>query len=210
MLFNGVEDQDEGDADQGSKPKILLSFCWRAMKEAGSLLVSLVRDSAEQGALEELWNVQDIQNVNEMFTTFLLRIRHRGAFSHIADNYSDFCLVISRDDKLKRLLPEWLDVRLAELTETSSKYSITRRSGGLPFCLLAIATGMRKVFPSSAPSMMARLLNVASLATTESLTKVHTLNAIRVFFLDANFAEDLTSCVGSAFLCAIGAFHSKM
>ena len=103
----------------------------------------------------------------------------------------------------------WLDQRLDDLL-SSDKYSITRRSAGLPSCIMALLVGTSPYDQTLLPRAMDRLLAVAT-DETGSITAhvhIHAMNALRVIFLDSSLKKRIMPYVERGFLLAISRFDS--
>ncbi|KAL9548457.1 hypothetical protein MBANPS3_005670 [Mucor bainieri] len=214
------EEEEQGgdgdDDDSGPKHQVILSCCWRAVKEASSLLQVIIAKapaSAERSD-ETILTHQDLVKSGTLFHHLLTSIRHRGAFSAVYPAYValNTRLLTSRDPAIAQLPAVWLQENLDSLT--SSNISITRRSAGLPLCILAIV--------SSEPSVKKTLLSKAiaylmQLAREEppvdadqriDLPQVHAYNIMRTIFMDSKLGTHVLAYASDGFSLAINGFSS--
>ncbi|KAG1120760.1 hypothetical protein G6F42_012679 [Rhizopus arrhizus] len=207
-------DQD-GDAS-GPKHQVILSCCWRAVKEASSLLQVIIAKApaSAEPSKDAILTHQDLVKSGQLFHHLLTHIRHRGAFSAVYPAYVSLNtrLLTSHDPSIAQLPAEWLQENLDSLT--SSNISITRRSAGLPLCILAIV--------SSEPSVKKKLLNKAitylmQLASQEppidadqriDLPQVHAYNIMRTIFMDSKLGTHVLEYASQGFSLAINGFSS--
>lgn len=126
----GEDDADDvaADGNGGPQHKIILSACWRAMKEAGELLETILRLPSELGseAFQEVWHYDEIREIGELFGVWLARIRHRGAFMGVHPCYTRAAaalLVAGREwPEVGKFPEQWLDVRLPPLSPLNIRY----------------------------------------------------------------------------------------
>ncbi|CAO3622452.1 unnamed protein product [Mucor fragilis] len=212
---DGEEQQGEGD-DSGPKHQVILSCCWRAVKEASSLLQVIIAKApaSAEPSQDTILTHQDLVKSGKLFHHLLTNIRHRGAFSAVYPAYValNTRLLTSRDPCIAQLPAEWLQENLDSLT--SSNISITRRSAGLPLCILAIV--------SSEPSVKKELLSKAitylmQLASQEppldadqriDLPQVHAYNIMRTIFMDSKLGTHVLEYASDGFSLAINGFSS--
>ncbi|OAD04769.1 hypothetical protein MUCCIDRAFT_79865 [Mucor lusitanicus CBS 277.49] len=209
------EEVDNGD-ESGPKHQVILSCCWRAVKEASSLLQVIIAKApaSAEASHDTILTHQDLVKSGQLFHHLLTSIRHRGAFSAVYPAYValNTRLLTSRDPFIAQLPAEWLQENLDSLT--SSNISITRRSAGLPLCILAIV--------SSEPSVKKELLSKAitylmQLAGQEppidadqriDLPQVHAYNIMRTIFMDSKLGTHVLEYASEGFSLAINGFSS--
>lgn len=208
--------EDELDGDSGPKHQVILSCCWRAVKEASSLLQVIISKApaSAQASENTILTHDDLVQSGSLFRHLLTNIRHRGAFSAVYPAYVSLNtrLLTSRDASIAKLPGQWLQENLDSLT--SSNISITRRSAGLPLCILAIV--------SSEPSVKKELLSRAMkylmmLASDEppadadqriDLPQVHAYNIMRTIFMDSKLGTHVLEYASGGFSLAINGFSS--
>ncbi|GAA5888047.1 hypothetical protein JCM5296_005415 [Sporobolomyces johnsonii] len=216
----GAEDDADLDAGEaaegigGPQHKIILNACWRAMKEAGELLETVLRLPSELGtsSFRFVWHYEEVCEIGELFAVWLRRIRHRGAAMALHPCYSRAAgalLAAGKDWPEVGALPEqWLERHLDSIV--SSRISFTRRSAGLPYLLVGLLT---TILPSSRPTFeraFARLFEIAESKSSDILdeSRVHAMNTLRTAFLDAKCAGAVLPYVERAFLLSISLFWS--
>ncbi|RCH87920.1 hypothetical protein CU098_000597, partial [Rhizopus stolonifer] len=207
--FDDDDQDEEDDMDQddmtGPKHQVILSCCWRAVKEASSLLQVMIR-------FDRLSH-QDLIQSGMLFRHLLTHIRHRGAFSAVYPAYVSLNtrLLTSGNAELTQLPMAWLQENLDSLV--SSNISITRRSAGLPLCILAIVSSE----PSAKKLLrhaMAFLIQLASDPPPPDadqridLPQVHAYNIMRTIFMDSKLGHHVLSYASQGFSLAIQGFSS--
>ncbi|BFZ60392.1 hypothetical protein YB2330_001428 [Saitoella coloradoensis] len=202
----------------GPTTQVISSFSWRAIKEAGALLGLLLTKTPYSVAEGESWlSIDDFSVGGELFQTWLTDIRHRGAFAAVHPHFVAVCarLFASNDEQLSKLPAAWLEQNMG-LIISKSQY-ITRRSGGLPFCITGLLSAEKNPARPLLNQTLARLLEVASqpakvLAEGEKLDlpQVHGMNIIRAIFMESKLAIASSSLVEKAFALTITSFSSEV
>jgi hypothetical protein len=165
----------------------------------------------------------------------LVSIRHVGAFSAVSPVYATICnrLFKSRSGDSDDFIPRrWLMENLDSLLAPSHCVSITRRSAGIPYSILAILAsessssvtpervsidGMTEQFTLARPLMaltMHRLFDAAQQAVDDAavqenrtdLPQVHAFNILRTLMRDARLAEGVMPWIANGFILAISSF----
>ncbi|CEQ41609.1 SPOSA6832_03343, partial [Sporobolomyces salmonicolor] len=204
-----LDDAEAAEGIGGPQHKIILNACWRAMKEAGELLETVLRLPSELGtsSFRFVWHYEEVCEIGELFAVWLRRIRHRGAAMALHPCYSRAAgalLTAGKDWPEVGALPEqWLERHLDSIV--SSRISFTRRSAGLPYLLVGLLT---TILPSSRPTFeraFARLFEIAESTSPDILdeSRVHAMNTLRTAFLDAKCAGAVLPYVERAFLLSI-------
>ena len=87
-----------------ASPQEYLSNSWRGLKEASSLLSSILPFSTNR--------CNDYGVAGELFLEWLMSIRHRGAFTAIIPSFEKLCrdCFQDTDEKVRKLPVEWLNV----------------------------------------------------------------------------------------------------
>ncbi|BGP49684.1 hypothetical protein JCM10450v2_005589 [Rhodotorula kratochvilovae] len=212
--------EDEGDEEEvaegtgGPQHKIILSACWRAMKEAGELLETILRLPSELDteSFRQVWSLDEIRAIGELFGTWLRLARHRGTVANLHPCYTRSAGALLAAGKnwpeVGKLPEEWLNKHLEDIV--SARISITRRSAALPFIILGL---LLTILPSSRPTFDAaftRLFEIAE-STSADITdssRVHAMNTIRTVFLDAKGGVAAAGYVERGFLVSISLFWS--
>ncbi|GAA6057628.1 hypothetical protein JCM3770_005003 [Rhodotorula araucariae] len=208
------DDEDVAEGTGGPQHKIILSACWRAMKEAGELLETILRLPSELDteSFRQVWSLDEIRAIGELFGTWLRLARHRGTVANLHPCYTRSAGALIAAGKnwpeVGRLPEEWLNKHLDDIV--SAQISITRRSAALPFIILGLLLTIR---PSSRPTFDAaftRLFEIAE-STSADITdssRVHAMNTIRTVFLDAKGGVAAAGYVERGFLISISLFWS--
>ncbi|ORX55175.1 hypothetical protein DM01DRAFT_1407189 [Hesseltinella vesiculosa] len=210
------DDLDDGGQSAGPKHQVILSCCWRAVKEASSLLEVILRDMPVASAKDKtgLLTYADLENSGTLLRTLLTCIRHRGAFSAVYPTYVTLCarLLSSKDVALNRLPRQWLDKNLESMV--SSSISITRRSAGLPLCILAIVSSEPSTKKDLLQQTFHQLLDLAKQPPPDDadqridLPQVHALNIMRTMFMDSKLGNRVLEYASDGFFMAIDGFSS--
>ncbi|KAK5745012.1 hypothetical protein LTR17_001763 [Elasticomyces elasticus] len=201
----GYMAEDAEETDEVST-KDTLSYCWRALKESSMLLATLLQGLGPARSTQ-------IQELSELCFTQLAELRHRGAFSTVAQTWIA-CCVASRDlctESGRQLLPHWYAKVVAILRNNTTIN--TRRSAGLPALLCGIlvadrdGTLIKQAFDDL--EAIARTL-VASEAEQEgSLPQVHAMNCLKDVLKNSRLAEASENYVPVALKLAADALQSS-
>ncbi|KAK6436425.1 hypothetical protein LTR95_007386 [Oleoguttula sp. CCFEE 5521] len=193
---------DETDETPDSSSKVLLSYCWRALKEA-SLLVGAMLSSTPRPSGMICHKFQHLC-FNQLAT-----LRHRGAFSTVSQTWTICCsLTGTQDDEANRT--GWYQ-RVMTVLQASHAIN-TRRSAGLPSLLCGVL--------ASAPSD--RLLNIAindldmisrrplqpDSSQEGSLVQVHAMNCMKDVIKHTKLAEQSERHVPTALRLAADSIQS--
>ncbi|SGZ26074.1 BQ5605_C024g09829 [Microbotryum silenes-dioicae] len=219
LRFEGDDVEMEGPEDLadgvgGPMHKVILSATWRAMKEAGELLETILRLPSELGAdpFRSIWSFEEIQHIGSLFATWLARIRHRGAFMALHPCYSRAAaaLLQCKDwPEVKALPAAWLRMHLDSIV--SQKISITRRSAGIPYCIVGILNVVLSADRPTFDAAFVRLFDVAESTSSEILdeSRVHAMNTLRTAFLDSKLTPGVAPYIERGFLISISLFWSS-
>lgn len=185
--------------------KDVLSYCWRALKESSLLMATLVSRS-------DISNEQRL-DLSELCFTQLVELRHRGAFSTVAQTWTVCCLRCADLDLegSGNLLLLWYE----RIVRILSQHTITntRRSAGIPsvICGLLIA--------DSAGSLMTKAFDdfgvIASRPVEEmslhesSLPQVHSLNCVKDILKNTRLGEQSERFTAASLDLAAGSLRSK-
>ncbi|KNE57648.1 hypothetical protein AMAG_04513 [Allomyces macrogynus ATCC 38327] len=172
--------------------QLVLSYSWRVVKQACDLLGGVAAKITVKG------NVEFFRQTGEYFIGLMQTIRHRGAFSAVSPNLIVLCDRITEEtDQVKT----WLQNTLHSVADTD--FSVTRRSGGLPYLIVALVTspGCRKWLPIT----FAHLFNAVDAAPAQAAVEVQVncMNVLRRLFEDSQLAKDASASIGPGFMLAI-------
>jgi hypothetical protein len=157
--------------------KDILSYCWRALKEASLLMgamlsPALLTPCASPGEFKG--------SMFELCFTQLGELRHRGAFSTVAQTWTTCCSLMEADDSALGL-PIWYDRTVSLLRRTLTIN--TRRSAGLPslICGVLIADRSGALFKRAFAEIeqIAREDVDLESAHESSLSQVHAMNCMK-------------------------------
>lgn len=197
-----VPDDMEAEADLSTKD--ILSYSWRALKES-SLLLRTVVLHAPIGQEDDSGVLNDrlLKLLGDLCFTQLVELRHRGAFSTVAQTFASCCIRCHRapNYRIQQFLDKWYQHTLLSIKNKGSV--ITRRSGGLPSLIVAIlATNPEgPLFGRVMEDLQieAQSQTVNTTMEESSLPQVHALNSLRTIFISTKLAEGadryITSCL---------------
>ncbi|WFD18524.1 phosphatidylinositol N-acetylglucosaminyltransferase [Malassezia caprae] len=201
----GAEDVSEmeralavADTDVAVEPTTsqqILSFAWRAIKEAAALYTVCVRAEA-------------LSDANELFQTWLLQIRHRGAFSTVYPQYHALAQSLCAAPATRSLPSAWLHGLLDRVDAHADSFSTTRRSAGLGYAALALLSAHAAGATRAAETqrVVERLARMARDAAP--MRCVHGLNMLRVLVMDSTMAQAMRAHLGEALTLAVTSFSS--
>ncbi|RHZ89143.1 hypothetical protein Glove_18g31 [Diversispora epigaea] len=217
-LILNIEDSNNYSEEGGPKHQVILSCCWRAVKEASALLATIftkVTISLKLENNEAICDIDQIRKVGDLFRTLLTSIRHRGAFSAVYPGYISICsrLLNTQRAQFTELPKIWLKENIDSIKLNS--ISITRRSAGLPLCILAIVSSEPNNHKVLLPWTMKTLFEIGSeevpfnnIEQTVDLPQVHAFNILRTIFMNAILGKDILPYVSDGFVLAIKGFSS--
>ncbi|KAK3745523.1 hypothetical protein QZH41_009923, partial [Actinostola sp. cb2023] len=211
----------EGDDSQvfNASSQVLLTCCWRTMKEVALLLGDTVQNAPIGKDTTGLLTSEQVRRVGDFFTTVLLTSKHHGAFELAYNGFVKLCSTLwTCDDATLRQLPQqWLDSLISDIAECVPTDVLcgTRRSAGVPFYVQAIVTTEPVASGKSCfKRLMAELISVASLPIDKEIPKdstlpqVHARNVLRALFRDTHLGEDVFPFVARGLKVAISGFLS--
>ncbi|GAB1741817.1 hypothetical protein NU219Hw_g7224t1 [Hortaea werneckii] len=192
--------------------KDTLSYCWRALKEASLLLGALLlirSDLEEEG---QQLHKERFRNLCGLCFTQLAELRHRGAFSTVAQTWTACCMHSDRISEPDHpALREAYD-RVILILQNKTTIN-TRRSAGLPslICgiLVADQTGvlMKKAFKDL--ERISREPVLPQNAQEGSLPQVHAMNCMKDVLKNSRLGERSERYVPKALKLAADALRSE-
>lgn len=191
-----AEAEEEDQVHESPVSQRILSFSWRAMKEVAALhevctLSHMTEDTVEKAS--------------DLFLTWLLSIRHRGAFSMVYPRYHGMARAICA--KGGHGPDVWLKACIERVDREASQFSTTRRSAGLGYAVLALLSAHKgKKLMDLTTSTINRLLYMAM--GHECIRTIHALNVLRVLVMDSSIASAMRSHLGETLACAVTSFRS--
>ncbi|KAK3676280.1 hypothetical protein LTR78_004031 [Recurvomyces mirabilis] len=187
--------------------KDTLSYCWRALKEASLLTGTIVQHQSDPASsiAVQLYDLCFIQ---------LAELRHRGAFSTVAQTWVSCCIRagIIAAAKGVGLLQKWYqDVLLILDNKTTIN---TRRSAGLPslLCGILVADKRGRVLEQAFTDLehIARSPVDSAHAQEGSLSQVHALNCLKDVLKNGRLGEVSEQYVPRALVMAADALRSEV
>ena len=194
---------DDTDELQDVTSKDTLSYCWRALKESSLLLGTIVN--------QKLLDTEGLIELSNLCFTQLAELRHRGAFSTVAQMWI-ICCGRCKDVDIAgtNAIYSWYSKVLSSL---ENKTTInTRRSAGLPalICGLLIAdkTGLLTTRAIHDLSAIARQAVDVESTQESSLPQVHALNCTKDILKNTRLSEHSDRFITHAFVIAAQSLHS--
>ncbi|EXJ95225.1 hypothetical protein A1O1_00345 [Capronia coronata CBS 617.96] len=168
----GAEDEDTNEG-----PMDLLAYSWRALRDSSLVLQSLLVAAQPNKAL--------YLSVGDLCLDQLISLRHRGAFSAVAQTFNLCCekARASPDSATRGLIKLWYSVALNQIDEQSDR--LTRRSAGLPATMVAL---LSPADPDFFDTTVSDLMSIsrrsiyelpAEGAGNKKLPQVHALNCLK-------------------------------
>jgi len=201
----GYAPEENGEAPDVST-KDILSYCWRALKESSLLLETLISDNTTEEAT--------LLSLGDLCFTQLAELRHRGAFSTVAQTWLACC---SRCSTLRvadgDLAVEIWYTRI--LNMLSNKATInTRRSAGLPalVCGLLASDKSGNLVASAFEDLSAiagSSLKDMTETDSSSLPQVHALNCIKDILKSTRLREHSERYVQPSLQLAASSLRSE-
>ncbi len=225
--------QNQEESIAGPKHQVILSYSWRGMKEASALLGVLVAvtlasppaargkktqetNSLEGGIWRQIYAVNEIEAVGQRFSLWLTQVRHRGAFSTIYPAYCNAASAIVRSQAadIAGLPQQWITAFLDTVALSGSQLSITRRSAGIGYAVLALVSAQpNKADPSVLRSTVNRLMQIATQDSAQPdvmpVASIHALNILRVLVMDGGLTDHMSPYLGSLLELTISKFRSR-
>ncbi|KAL1605095.1 hypothetical protein SLS60_004638 [Paraconiothyrium brasiliense] len=196
--------------------KEILSYSWRGLKEASTLL-RVIATRAPIGTQDRnLIAPARFEELGRLCFTQLIELRHRGAFSAVAQTFAAFCKrTYSVNDECLQALPEkWYQETLSSIQ--AQAHAITRRSGGIP----ALMAGIIAAEPQSSGTLFSqamRDLTIEASKEAESsnieesrLPQVHALNCIKEFFMTSKLGASSEAYIGDGLELAARTINSSI
>ncbi|PIA13160.1 hypothetical protein COEREDRAFT_89799 [Coemansia reversa NRRL 1564] len=238
---DGADDGDllggvTGIGDVGPRQQVILSYCWRAIKEVAGLLAAVAtcapgsdqtsqsRGDADSGdgGHRVIIEAATVGRIGAELHRLLTTIRHRGAFSAVHPAFTLVCgrMMRSSDASLNQQVRQWLEQCLDGVA--IGRVSVTRRSAGWPLCLQSILTCNKLATQAMLPRAMERLLALAADLHTDAssdsndahddtvdLPQVHAINMLRALLDDRALGTDIVPYIEHAFVIALTGLRSR-
>jgi len=199
---------DEMDDVPDISTKDILSYCWRALKEA-SLLMGAMLSPTSLKSCESPTEFK--HSMFELCFTQLAMLRHRGAFSTVAQTWTTCCSLMDGNGSGPLGLSTWYD-RTISLLRRSLTIN-TRRSAGLPslICGVLIADRSAALFKRAFAEIeeIAREDVDLTSAHEASLTQVHAMNCMKDILKNTRLAGKSEQYVPVALRLAADSLRSE-
>lgn len=202
-LLDALQEVEDEETSLQAKHQLVLSFSWRAMKEAAQLEAAIACRAVRDADLPRL------QQASDLFSEWLLSVRHRGAFSTIYPCYQTIAAsaLRSKNSDIAALPRAWLTRLLSVIDERCESTSTTRRSAGLGYVVLALVSA----FPPKTVEQLLRqvLCKITSLCEDSTPTRTtHALNIVRVLTIDRALTGPMRAHMGKVLKLAVLAFRA--
>ncbi|KAK6527027.1 hypothetical protein TWF281_010222 [Arthrobotrys megalospora] len=214
--------EDSDDEEDQLNSQGFLSYSWRVVSEASSLL-GAIATYVPKGLGQQSEAETFLKRGGELLIEQLTSIRHRGSLSSIFPALTAICYrCLSSQSTFAQNLPQkWLD-KLLGIVSSSGKL-ITRRSAGLPMAIGAIIISeiqMKKKQNAFLQHAFRSLQNTVQTPKTLSdgedgnghleLPQVHALNCMRFLFMDSQLSAVVDPYVSSSLHMAFNCFKSEI
>ncbi|KAI9376069.1 putative death-receptor fusion protein-domain-containing protein [Aspergillus egyptiacus] len=181
-------------------PKDILSYSWRALRESSLLLHATLANGTYGPEGESGLTRDDFESIGRSSFTQLAELRHRGAFSTVAQTFATCCQRCGQSNNAEiSVLPLlWYQEAKKIIFETASK--LTRRSAGLP----ALIAGILLSNPGGPlfQQVIRELQDVAHAPAKQDacnqsveLPQVHAMNCLREIFNNARLGPHAESFI---------------
>ncbi|KAF1847315.1 HEAT repeat protein-like protein [Cucurbitaria berberidis CBS 394.84] len=207
---------DEMEDETSLDTKEILSYSWRGLKEASTLLRTVITTGPIGHDDGSIITPELFEKLGRLCFVQLLELRHRGAFSTVSQTFAAFCRrCVSSNIPLLRALPEtWYQETLESIQEKAG--AITRRSAGIPALMSGILAAEPQVGSKLFPRAMRDLVTEASVeAKSENieesrLPQVHALNCIKEIFTTSKLSVASEPYIGQALELAAKTLNSNI
>lgn len=176
-----------------------------------------------------LLNYEQVCWIGQQLRFYLHSIRHMGAVAAVYPVYGFLCqtLLTSNLPIYHQLISDWLIEELDLLDSDKTRFSITRRSAGIPCCIVSILAAEASVKLAdtksaeiSRPLLRHTMKFLFELANTPvdlstlqhnrtDIPQVHAFNILKAIFRDTRMGADVLGFVDHGLILAIDGFsHS--
>ncbi|GAB7339803.1 hypothetical protein MBLNU457_6351t1 [Dothideomycetes sp. NU457] len=187
----GFMPEDLEDDEATLTTKDVLSYSWRALKETGLLIRALVTKCPVSTETSSLMTPSELRSLGDLCFVQLVELRHRGAFSTVAQTFVACCVRCASTDGLQNAVQEWYNRALSIVCSTETIN--TRRSAGLPSLIVGVlsADASGTLFDQAIQDLtqQSRKPLDEEGGQSESLTQVHALNCLKDVFKSSRLGE---------------------
>ncbi|ORY10759.1 putative death-receptor fusion protein-domain-containing protein [Clohesyomyces aquaticus] len=207
------EDLEE---EENTNTKEVLSYCWRGLKEASVLIRTMALKAPVGNSESTILTPETFERLGRLCFTQLAELRHRGAFSTVAQTFAVFCrrCVALDNEKLRSLPEEWYCESMSCIKDKAE--SITRRSAGIPSMMAGIIAAGPASGGSLLPRAMKDLMQEASMSAQSSnieesrLPQVHALNCLKDIFTTSRLSVASEAYIGVGLDLASNTLNSEI
>ncbi|KAG9254907.1 putative death-receptor fusion protein-domain-containing protein [Emericellopsis atlantica] len=180
---------EEMEALEGLDTKDVLSYSFRAVHEASNLLKTIILTTKNHANSQLISpSVEIFEQIGDLTFEQLATLRHRGAFSTVANTFTSCCQQIKfveamSKSKGEQLLCQWYKGTLESIY---GQVSTTRRSAGIPSLITGILSA--NAANPSFEQVIEKLFDIASVEArvretdASNLPQVHAYNSIKDIF----------------------------
>lgn len=207
---------DEMEDEASLDTKEILSYSWRGLKEASTLLRTVISKAPVGDSDGNVITPALFERLGHLCFAQLLELRHRGAFSTVSQTFAAFCRrCVSSDVPALRSLPEtWYQETVRSIQDKAG--AITRRSAGIPALMSGIMAAEPqpggKLFPRAMKELIEEALVEAKSENIEEsrLPQVHALNCIKEIFTTSRLSVASEVYIGQGLELAARTLNSNM
>lgn len=207
---------DEMEEEASLDTKEILSYSWRGLKEASTLLRAIVTKAPIGYTDRDCLTPELFEQLGRLCFTQLLELRHRGAFSTVSQTFAAFCrrCVTSKIAALQALPEVWYQDTLRSIQDKAD--AITRRSAGIPALMTALLAAEVQpggvLFPRAMRDLVAETLVEAQSVNIEEsrLPQVHALNCIKEIFTTSKLSVASEGYIGQGLELAARTLNSEI
>ncbi|PWY99852.1 hypothetical protein BCV70DRAFT_200757 [Testicularia cyperi] len=170
----------------------------------------------EAAPWREVFSLKAIENVGARFNLWLTQVRHRGAFSTIYPAYCNAASAIvgSEASDIKTLPQQWIASFLDAVAQPGSQLSITRRSAGIGYAVLALVSAQPNKFDAMVLGITVnRLISISNDTSLDAdsmpVASIHALNILRVLVMDGGLADFMAPYLGTLLELTVSKFKSR-
>lgn len=197
---------EDMDAEMSITTTDILSYCWRALKEGSSLSRAIVTKCAIGDGDTSLVSMDRFESLWQLIFTQLVELRHRGAFSAVAQCFAACCVrakSLGRDDLLRSFYTDTLNAIKDKGSAT------TRRSAGLPSLIVGLLSAApdSKLLDEAVQDLifLAHQSSELHIVHGDPLPQVHALNCLRSIFISTALGQytepHIATCLSVAGTC---------
>lgn len=185
LCVDSPEMESESLENDDSGPKDRLAYAWRALRDSNLMMQAMLEHFAPDHDL--------LEHVGDTCLNQLSLLRHRGAFSTVAQTFVLCCQKAreSKDIRSRNLVDRWFSEALSELEKQADK--LTRRSAGLPAIFAAVFDPLDKAkFTFSFEQLVSKAMEKVDISDRIKeerlrLPQVHALNCIKDIMTSSRF-----------------------